>query len=278
MNKKALSFFAVILATLFIFSGAVFAQINEDWIKGEQNIDPKAGYMGHTINYDLEGRINFQKQAGHFCNSGAEMKQTIDGDGTLTKESEIAMQEGYVTVMDDQDFATAADALQNLVVITSIQLCTPPKFVYGDDEVPVSWQDVRDAFIPVTYDGETAPDFSNRLMADDWDGLTDQIWAVSVEANPGASGHLYTNFDAAFGHGAADRGDISRIGDFFSMSQRSGTSDGIHQRFIDISHPRNHGYLQEDYSVTGSSSVREAFSLSNLSRRYEESTNWYNLF
>lgn len=278
MNKKVLFFSTLILATLFLFSSVVFAQVNDDFIELEQDIDQLAGYMGHSINYNLEGRINFRRHAGHFCNTGAEMKQVITGEGTITKESAIIMQEGFLTVMDDQDFTTAEDAVQNLVVTTSIKLCTPPKYVYGDGEVPVEWQTVRDAFIPVTYDGETAPDFSDRDMADDWDALTDQIWAVRVEANPGATGHLYTDFDAAFGHGAAERGDITRIGDFFSISQRSGTSDGIHQRYIDISHPRRHAYLFEDYSVTGSSSVRESLRLRNLSRTFGEATDWYSLF
>jgi len=282
LNKNFLTLIAVILLALFIFSSTAFAQDDNDdndvQIELGRNIDPKAGYIGHSVNYDLEGRIDFRKQAGHLCNTGAQMRQAITGDGSISKEAEIIMQEGFITVTDDQDFTTAVDALQNLIVTTSIELCSPPKFVYGEDEVPVRWQTVRDAFIPVTYDGVNPPDFSDRDMADDWDALTDQIWAVQVEANPGASGNLFSSFDAAYGHGAAERGDVTRIGDFFSISQRSGTTDGLHQRYIDISSPRRHAYLLEDYSVTGSSSVRESFRSSNISRRIDVATVWYDLF
>ena len=220
--------------------------------------------MGHTVSYDMDGVINFEKQAGHFCNTGAEMRQTISGAGAMTKNSAIILEEGYIKVDDGNDWVTAADALSNLTVTTSIKLCAPAKHVYGDDEVAV---EESDYYAALAGDG---------LQAAGYEALTDQIWAVQVMAEPGFAAGLTTNFTAA--HGVyEDRSVVGYPGDFFRVSQTAQTEQGVLRRYIDISSLVKHGYLFEDVTVTGKSYVRESFNMNNRGAKVE-SGKWYELF
>ncbi len=275
----------VLLALMMILALAIPAMAedndDEDDLLIDDRIDQQIGFMGHSVSYNMDGRVNFQKQAGHFCNTGAEMKQTITGDGSVEKFSNIVMQEGYLQVVDQNDWLTAADAVNNLIVTTSIKLCSPPKYVYEDDndnEAVVAYRQSRDAHAPMRYDQDGMPDFSDREAAESWDALTDQIWAVQVEANPGKAGHLHSEFDAAFGITVPAGSDLRRIGDFLRMSQTSSTDEGVHKRFIDISSPRSHAFLHEDMTVTGTSYVSETFNLRNVGRAFESPSSWRDLF
>jgi hypothetical protein len=244
---------ALLLALAFIMApAAAFAE--EDDIS----------HIGHTVAYDMDGTINYLRQAGHFCNSGAEMQQTISGTGAMTKNSGIILQAGYIKVDDDNDWVTAADALSNLTVTTAIRLCAPAKHVYGDEEVPIDESDYYDAL-----DGA-------GLDAAGFEALTDQIWAVQVMAEPGYAASLSTDFQAAYGK-YEDRGVIGYPGEFFRVNQTARTEQGTLRRYIDISSMRSHGYLHEDLSVTGKSYVRERFNLNNRGAK-KESRSWYDLF
>ncbi len=282
---KSSAALTLLLSLTMILSVAIpaIAQDNddEDNLTIDDRIDQQIGYMGHSVSYMMEGRIDFKKQAGHFCNTGAEMKQTISGDGSVDKSSNIVMQEGYLQVADQNDWITAEDAVKNLIVTTSILLCTPPKYVYEDEdgnEIPVKYRTVRNAHAPLIFDRDGLPNTTNREMINNWEALTDQVWAVQVESNPGNYGQLRTDFDAAFGIGAPVGSNLRRIGDFFRISQTSSTDDGILKRYIDISNPRSHGYLHEDMQVTGESHVRESFRSSTSGRAFDTPSSWSDLF
>lgn len=277
MGKNPVLTVVVIVLVILAFTASAHAQTDDDIFDMEHDFDTTGGFMIHTITYDMEGIIDYKKQAGHFCNTGAEMKQVITGQGSMAKASDILMKEGYIDIDDENDWITSEDALENLIVTTTIRLCSPPKFVYGDEEVPVAIAAVRRAFLPVRFDGVNTPDFSDRLEAENWDSLTMQIWAVSVEANPGSSGQLNMDFDAAYGE-SPQRGEIRRIGDFFNISQAAVTNDGVVKRFIDISSPRSHAYVYENMVATGSADLRDTFRMRNLSRIYETRGIWYDLF
>ena len=91
--------------------------------------------MTHSATYEWDGTVSMEKQVGHLCNTGAEMKQDITGDGKMDKTMDIDMSKGILTVDDKNDFVTAEDAVDNLTVTSVIELCAPPKYVYeGIDE------------------------------------------------------------------------------------------------------------------------------------------------
>ncbi|MCJ7622977.1 MAG: hypothetical protein MUO76_05710, partial [Anaerolineaceae bacterium] len=78
--------------------------------------------LNHSAIYSCDGSIYFKKQAGHFCNTGAEMKQIIRGDGNISKTMNIFMIGGYLEVDDANNWVTAPDAMRNLEVTTAIEL------------------------------------------------------------------------------------------------------------------------------------------------------------
>ncbi len=83
--------------------------------------------MTYNVEYDLDGLIDMAQQISHRCNTGAERKTTITGEGEISKVLASAQVAGKLTVLDSQDWVTAEGALSNLTVTTTIELCTPPK-------------------------------------------------------------------------------------------------------------------------------------------------------
>ncbi len=257
--KKMLTSMVLILFLLTAFVSAVFADSS----------------MSHTIQYDMEGRIELRKQSGHEYGTGARMRQEITGEGSMEKESDIFMEEGYIRVDDQQDWVTAEDAMRNLTVTNSTRLFTPPAFVYDGTDARVWWEEVHRAFRPVFFTGDEAPDFSAREEARLWRALTRQIWAVSVEANPGHFGELNAGFEAVYRPGTENMA-FFNAEDYFEIEQHAATGDGTLRRFIDISSPVSQAFLHEDMRVDGTASVTEAFSLINTTRL--TSRFWHELF
>jgi hypothetical protein len=73
---------AIVLTVMFLMAAAapVFAQ-DITW----------------STTYEVDGSINLKKQVGHYCNTGAEMKQTIEGEGRLTKVMDSVQVAGKIT-------------------------------------------------------------------------------------------------------------------------------------------------------------------------------------
>jgi len=315
--------------------------------------------MTHTADYEWDGTADMERQVGHLCNTGAEQKVRIAGDGKMERTS-TAMSAGKLTVDEASDFVTAEDATNNLTVTSVIELCAPAKHeksttgqVYGEDgwqtyrssdRIPTaeelyaagatddpdyySWvvenlkeaeaYDALSAFI-ATFDAEDSMnEMTNFLQARDdldedlvaekaeqferqtYNALTDQIWAVEVEANPGMSGNVHQDFEAAYGPYDADaeefddafwfvpdadvyegfavgRG-VDYVGNYFHMDQMARTSDGELRRFIDISEPFDGSYMMEDFEVIGEVEVEEAFDMTNVAPGEEVEVLWYDLF
>jgi len=144
--------------------------------------------MTHNAEYKMDGDINLEKQVGHLCNTGAEMKQVIDGEGEMTKVMDTHQVAGRLTVDDDQDWVTAEDAVRNLTVTSAIELCAPPKmehsttdYIWCDDlELWVRHDGVEDEVLtPYEYyalamqeDGGNLPeDFftgPNEVYSNEW--------------------------------------------------------------------------------------------------------------
>jgi hypothetical protein len=188
------TFVAVALAVIFVLALAA----------------PALASMTHTATYEMEGVINFKKQAGHACNTGGVLKQTIAGSGKMDKVMDIAMVPGKLTVADQNDWVAGATPL----TVTSVwELCTPPKYTYDGRDTdgnkitaPVgitSLYNVND--IPAVANlvdsnmevaGTTVAQEASRWG---WDALTGQVWAVQVQADPGFSGNLHQKGEAAYG-------------------------------------------------------------------------------
>jgi hypothetical protein len=242
------------------------------------------GSMSHSAGYDLNGTIDFKKQAGHLCNTGAEAKQVIIGDGAIVKSMDIHMVGGKLTVNDENDWVAAADSLRGLAVTSVIELCAPPKSLFTeqgalyaslvalfteylfekgldleglfnndsemveqllagfpkylkDNAAPPLWQYLESnpsnyksllhsfmvygLFMLRNYEDWSNDELIEQLellfgidsdnLPEDFDPfealnnlqitdpLTQQIWAVSVLADPGQAGTLNQDFEAAYG-------------------------------------------------------------------------------
>ena len=279
---------------------------------------PAFAQMTHSVVYELDGTIDFKKQAGHLCNTGADHKQTISGSGELFKESAIVMVPGRITMEDTNDFVAGET---NLAVISVIELCAPPKYMYEGAVVsPAAMYNVGSQ--PYTYfgavgealaDGDAfmgTTSYTEMDNYDEWVPLTKQIWAAHVNADPGFSGNLHQDFVAAYGpyQGLADTEEllwdpedawtthtdawrwndtaagpsaavgVDYVGNYFNIEQHQRTSQGAIQRFIDISSPWNHGYLMEDATIVGKSDVQETFTMSNLPEGADMEVDWWVLF
>lgn len=286
----------------------------------------------HTATYEMEGVIDFKKQAGHYCNTGAEIKQTIVGSGVMDKVQTITQVKGKITMDDTNDWVAGATPL---TVTTVWKLCTPPKYTYYDADLPAPLggndgtygYDVPVGIGSIYQAGNAALDMpaawnnplgqqtgvTHEQLADfyGWDAVTEQYWAVQVQANPGFSGNIHQKGEAAYGpfwtngapfnyddpwsegifgkkgtwRWALDRDGLlfpqvgaNYVGDYFNMEQMARTSQGTLKRYIDISSPWSHGYLHEDMSVVGKSMITEAFKLGNLPAGADVPGDWWRLF
>ncbi len=141
--------------------------------------------------------------------------------------------------------------------------------------------------------------------------LTEQIWAVQVEAEPGESGSVSQGFEATSGSYDADvkdgnseevkedsfglnvdededgdedgdgetevvKGD-QYVGESFEMDQKAGTSEGTTKRHIDISSPWTGAYLHEDMKIEGEAEIKESFSMENMKPGIKVDTDWHDL-
>ncbi|MDW7740669.1 MAG: hypothetical protein SCJ97_11575, partial [Bacillota bacterium] len=177
MNKKILITVTLTLVLTLALALPAFSQ-------GKFMVPFTTGDLSQTISYEFEGKIDFEKQVGHLCNTGAEMKQAISGDGKLSKASEIYMKAYFMDVMDSNSFVTAPDAVRNMEVITAIELCAPPKYVFIDDWGVFEAGDVYPA--PLFFINPWMTD--DLVAAEIIKPLTRQIWATSVSADPGHTG------------------------------------------------------------------------------------------
>jgi hypothetical protein len=271
----------------------------------------------HSATYQMDGVINFKKQMGHLCNTGAEVKQTIMGSGQMDKVQTVSMVAGKITMKDANDGVAGATPL---TVTTVWELCAPPKYTYEDPDGNVAvvhpaaiFGQVDQPYVygPLGFQGMNH-DMWNTY--DDWEAVSDQIWAVQVAADPGYSINVHQDGVAAYGpydSGATgtglagwaafaaldedfeDVGDSSwawanddwdvvvgddYVGNYFTMDQDARTSMGTLKRYIDISSPFSHAYLMEDMSVVGKSDVEEAFAMANLPAGVDVPGLWYDLF
>ena len=266
---------------------------------------PAFAQINHSATYEMDGVIDLKKQAGHACNTGAAVKQTIVGSGVMDKVQTVSMKKGLISMDDDNNWVAGATAL---TVTTVWELCAPPKYTYDDGEVSDAVVGLGAMYAnldePFTWGtGDVLDGTTVAMIADEnnWDAVSDQIWAVQVAADPGFSGNLKQSGEAAYGPyeaGAAydtdDEWDLKDaswgwdgvkaavgpdyVGNYFTMDQHARTSQGTLKRYISVSSPFNHGYLMEDMSVTGKSDITETFAMANLPKGSDIVGLWWDLF
>ncbi len=428
---------ALLLALVFVLALAtpVFANVSHSYHSTKQ------GSMDYNFDVKLDGTVDWERQIGHLCNTGAEWKMSAYGEGEMTATGSTKMVPWKLTADTEMDWVTAPDAVENLIVTSVIELCAPPKqtfasvdYVYDDDTgLWVEHQGARGLFGPTNQYRQarfgmnnqqgTPPNFfsgieelwftnaavlgnppdnssvwtipnearlanllsnmpawapainltdqhqpwapgaaaANRLpLADGYrtggwnpegggavgavswvDGLgdlqwqdiyryghlgnqqhlgvpgtsytdfgvtdlTDQIWAVQVEANPGMSGNLHQDFEAAYGpyegwvddnvwgeddphrdawvfdydddgYVEAVRGD-DYVGNYFNIEQMARTTDGVTKRYIDISSPWSGALHSEEFEVEGMAEIKEDFEMMNIAEGEETTPDWWDLF
>lgn len=202
MKNRQFTSFLLIVVILTMLSAPVFANS-----------------MNHSALYKLDGTINLEKQAGHLCNTGAEIMQTIMGTGTMDKSQTVALVPGKISMDDQNDWVAGVSAL---TVTTVIELCAPPKtLVDGDQELDIGTDDIISIQMPPILslfmdslvlelgeehswafaDGDVISPYHPAVLADlvEVEKLTQQIWAVQVQADPGFSGELNMDMEAANG-------------------------------------------------------------------------------
>ena len=284
---------AVALAVIFIMALAVpaFAQV-----------------MTHGVTYEMDGVIDYRRQAGHACNTGGVHKQVIAGSGEMSKVSSIAMIRGRLTMEDVNDYVAGETAL---TVTSVIELCAPPKYTYDDADgntaVVHPAAMYRDVSQPYYWGplGWMQENYDMDPTYGDWDAVSDQIWAVQVQADPGFSGNLHQDFEIAYGpyDGAGwmwtDDDDFDNpgtehwawantdwdvvvdadyVGNYFNIDQHARTSMGEVKRYISVSSPFSHAYLMEDMSVVGKSDIQESFNMVNITPGADVPGLWWDLF
>ena len=138
------------------------------------------------------------------------------------------------------------------------------------------------------------------------DGLTDQLWAVQVETEPGESGRLVQDFETAYGpygglikdaDGSVPSGGEDKwffkpgqdgqwqttvgedyVGNYFHMDQLAYTSDGTIRRYMSISSPWSHAFLKEDMSIEGRAEIADSFTMDNIAPGAEFFSDWWSMF
>jgi len=121
-----------------------------------------------------------------------------------------------------------------------------------------------------TFAGTTTANQQNH----NFEPVSDQVWAVSVTADPGQEGSLNQSFEAAY---KLDE-ETGVFVNYFNIEQRAYTSSGETRRYISISSPESHAYVMEDMTVTGKADIRESFSMNNMLNDLPVAFNWFDLF
>lgn len=303
MNKQLLSVTVIIIALAIALAAQVTAQDNSRF--------------DHTIRYEIDGRISIDREIGQACTTGAVKSTMVRGFGKMSKYENIRIAKNIMNVEEVSSWEVPIGALEGLSVTTTIRLCNRPMVasaqVYGEDDPLTPFDerlkvgDIINVYDPLVVDGTI-----------DVYALTRQIWATAVTTNPGHSGGYESNFVAAYGpgpyevkYGVEDQFGIidypgedfiweydsavsyldrnhkrfgykrgkHYVGNYFNIEQYAHTSGGALRRYISMSEPFENNFLEEELSVIGSASVREAFKMNNLTRGPRGITlAWYELF
>ncbi len=133
----------------------------------------------------------------------------------------------------------------------------------------------------------------------DISALSEQVWAVSLETEPGGQGQLNQKIEAVCGNhsGVAVSGNENGferheavdawwsaesgrvyVGDYFTLEQFASTSGGLTRRFISVSSIWSLGFIHEDITVAGRAVVRDRFMMKSLEPGQACFSDWLEMF
>lgn len=162
--------------------------------------------------------------------------------------------------------------------------------------------------------------FENNITyyVTDISALSEQVWAVSMDTEPGGQGQLNQNIEAVCGshsgvaasgdengddqhevldawwfvdrqvqllNNPARRADLDNlngghefVGDYFTIEQFVSTSGGLTRQYISISSPWLSGFVHEDVRVAGRAVVRDQFMMNSPEPGQAWVFDWQDLF
>ncbi len=174
--------------------------------------------------YDLDGIILMKIQTGSDYSTTGQHKTLVTGEGELTRDELVKLSKGGIVVENDNIWVADPDSLRGLEVASTFHLNDNP-----GSGIPGSQQNSKQS---------------------------EQVFAVSVDANRGEEGSLSQKISA----GSAVYSDEDE--NFFSISQTASTSDGTVKRRIDLTEPVSGEYLFEDTVIKGRVHISEVLTSS----------------
>ncbi len=177
-------------------------------------VSAESGFLVYNKRFDVDGMILMKAQYGSADNAG-QHKTLISGVGSLNRLEEVLMSPGHLDIRNASEWTADPDSLVGLQVASS--------------------------FMPYKDLENEAEEESN------------QVFAVSVKANPGESGRLDQNISAAYY--VYEDEEIER---YFYVEQFASTSDGTMKRYIDLVDPETGHYLYEDTIIRGYARVTDS--------------------
>lgn len=221
-------------------------------------------HMSHSVNYNMEGRIEFKKQAGFLeepslflpmtdQNTGGEFKQTISGDGELSKSFNTVMIKNKIEVEDTNQLLTSTEASAELDLITVFD-----RSLWGDAD----WA-TRIAPDPGEiglYDLELVsamgPQHRQYFML--WDDIID-----INDIGKDEFAYDYLNDEIVIGP--------EFVGNYFEIDQYLYVAQGLTERYITLG-------LTEEMTVEGMSEIEESLEVQSIPAGEDLAADWAALF
>jgi len=209
LHKKHYLLLIVVILTALATAGSALAE--------------RAPGIEYKADYDVKGKVDFERVSGHQCHTGAQKTQTIEGYGNFTKSDEITISRNVIIHKDRTDWEVPPDAIDGLIVTTVIDLCARPISEVAQDYAPA---DLVYSFVEKGVDPEVAAEYVyetygfeegeiinpyHPLVVDGTlkiDPKTEQVWASQMETVPGHSGAYHEDFRAAYGPGPYEEAGI----------------------------------------------------------------------
>ena len=188
------------------------------------SIFAESGSVVYRKFYDIDGIILMKIQAGSDYNDTGQHKTLIQGAGSLTRDEMVILGRGKIAAENENIWIADPDSLLGLKVVSTFRLHDQES-----DDISGDQENVEEP---------------------------EQIFAVSVKANPGEEGGLSQNISAA----SAVYGEEDEL---FSISQSAATSGGTVKRYIDITEPVSGDYLFEDSEIKGRVNISEVLQFSD---------------
>jgi len=162
--------------------------------------------FSHTADYRIEGLISIDKEIGDPCTTGAAKHQSIKGYGEMSKSESIDIAPQIISVEDEIDWVTAEDAVRNLSVTSTIDLCALPMTTARQAFSP---EVIMELIVDLIIDGRLtrlerlAEELNLEILENEIDDLDDEddfgLADFDLAGIRGELDDLYENYNLAVG-------------------------------------------------------------------------------